>query len=102
MRAMLARASSDSAMARIGRCRFMPHSLRSAAKPECISAEIERAWARLAVLCGHSFFCGNFSARYSRIESESQIVISPSIKAGTLPESVTLQRDGADRTVQVH
>ena len=29
-----------------GRCRFMPHSLRSATKPECISAEIERAWAR--------------------------------------------------------
>ena len=45
-RAMLSRASSDSATAPTGRCRFMPHSLRSAANPECISAEIDRACAR--------------------------------------------------------
>src|SRR4030088_1525690 len=57
---MLARASSDSAIARTARCRFMPHSLRSAAKPECISAEIERAWARLPGIWGPQFLFGKF------------------------------------------
>ena len=45
-------ASADSATAPIGRCRFMPHSLRSAMKPECISAEIERACARAGAVLG--------------------------------------------------
>ena len=63
----------------------MPHSLRNAMKPECISADIERACARRAQSSGHSRLCGNFSARYSMIESESHTVMSPSISAGTLP-----------------
>ena len=54
-------------------------------KPECISAEIERACARRARSSGHSPASGNRSARYSMIASESQIVTSPSIRAGTLP-----------------
>ena len=54
-------------------------------KPECISAEIERACARRARSSGHSRLCGNFSARYSMIDSESHTVTSPSTSAGTLP-----------------
>src|ERR1700679_3473891 len=71
MRAMSARAAADSVTAPTGRCRFMPHSLRSATKPECISAEIERAWARLARSSGHSRVCGNRSAAYSVMARES-------------------------------
>ena len=53
---------------------FIEHSLRSAMKPECISAEIERACARAAASFGQMPFSGNFSARYSMIASESQVV----------------------------
>ena len=44
-----------------------------------------RACARAAASSGHSRAAGNFSARYSRIASDSHTGISPSISTGTLP-----------------
>ena len=66
-------------------CKFIDMSERSAAKPECISAHTQRAIARAATSCGHMFFSGNCSARYSQIASESQIVMSPASRIGTRP-----------------
>ena len=43
--------------------------------------EVDRAAGSL----GQSFACGNFSATYSRIASDSQTWTSPSINVGTLP-----------------
>ena len=58
---------------------------RSAPKPLCISAAIERAWARAAGSAGHSPAAGRCSARYSTIASESQITRVPWCRTGTLP-----------------
>jgi len=44
-----------------------------------------RACARPAGSVGHNRALGNFSARYSRIASDSQTCTSPSASAGTLP-----------------
>ena len=62
---------------------FMHMCWRRWGKPECISAEIERARARSAASAGHS--AGLRSARYSRMASESQTCRSPSTRQGTLP-----------------
>jgi hypothetical protein len=64
----------------------IPSSLRSAAKPECISAETERAFALNARSVGHSFAAGAISARYSQMASESQTRTAPSVSAGTRPD----------------
>ena len=64
---------------------FIGHSRRSGTNPACISDAIARAWARAAGSAGQSFAAGNFSARYSRIASDSQTLTSPSISTGTLP-----------------
>src|SRR4029078_7171409 len=68
-----------------GRHMFIGQALRSGTKPACISDEIARASARATASVGDSFAAGNFSARYSRIASDSHTRISPSIKVGTLP-----------------
>ena len=81
-RAARAHARSISAEMHSG---FMALRNECGMKPECISAEIERAWARAARSSGHSFACGNFSARYSMIDRESHTVTLPSTSAGTLP-----------------
>ena len=60
-------------------------TLRSAEKLECISFETERAIARADGSFGQRFASGNFSARYSQIASDSQIVSSSSFRVGTKP-----------------
>jgi hypothetical protein len=65
---------------------FIGKSPRKPIKLECISAASERACALAARGCGHSGLSGYISARYSMIASESQTVMSPSRKAGHLPE----------------
>src|SRR5260370_23884049 len=62
----------------------MGHARRGGTSPACISAEIARAWARAWGSAGQSFASGDFSARYSRIASDSQTWTSPSASAGTL------------------
>src|SRR5262245_56576917 len=57
--------------------------LRRFGNPECISAESERAFARSAGSAGQSLRF--FSARYSRIASESHTVVLPSTSTGTFP-----------------
>ena len=64
---------------------FIGNSRRSGWKPACISAEIARACARACASRGHRLASGNFSARYSRIASDSQTRVSPSISTGTFP-----------------
>jgi hypothetical protein len=59
--------------------------LRSAVKPECISATTERAKARAARSLGQSLASGNSSFSVSTIASESQMPSVPSIRYGTLP-----------------
>src|SRR5262249_49797344 len=63
----------------IGICR------RNGTKPACISLDTARATARAPLSAGHNPAFGNFSARYSRIASDSQTRTSPSIRTGTLP-----------------
>jgi hypothetical protein len=58
---------------------------RSGTKPACISAAIARASARGAGSAGQRRASGYFSARYSRIASDSQTCTLPSASAGTLP-----------------
>ena len=58
---------------------------RSAVKPACISAEIERAVARASASAGHRPASGRSSARYSTIASESQIARPSCFSTGTLP-----------------
>jgi hypothetical protein len=65
---------------------FIGISVRTDAKPECISALTERAMARAVGSCGQPLAFGKRSATYSQIASESQIVVAPSINAGTRPE----------------
>jgi hypothetical protein len=64
-----------------------------------------RAIARAALSVGQSRACGNFSARYSRIASDSQTRISPSIKTGTLPlpdaDPTTCLKSGAFSEITV-
>src|SRR5690348_12987310 len=62
---------------------FIEHCERKALKPECISAAAQRANARAFACEGHARGCR--SARYSVIASESQTVVSPSTRHGTLP-----------------
>ena len=68
---MLATSASDQGRTSTRSRMHIAISLRSVAKPECISAAIERAHARAAESAGHMPGCR--SARYSLIASESQI-----------------------------
>src|SRR5476651_2351295 len=65
---------------------FIGMLLRSSLKPACISAEIERAWARAACEDGHRPASGLRSLRYSAIDSDSQIARPRCTITGTLPE----------------
>ncbi len=65
---------------------FIDRFWRSAGKPECISAQTDRAVARATESAGQPRVPGCASARYSRIASESQTHVSPSISTGTFPE----------------
>ncbi len=64
---------------------FTEQSLRKLEKPACISELIDRASARAAGSWGQRPGLGNFSARYSQMASDSQMVSAPSISAGTRP-----------------
>ena len=69
-----------------GRHMFIGNARRSGTKPACISAAIARAMrAGLRRRPATGRRAGNFSARYSRIASDSQTCTSPSTSAGTLP-----------------
>jgi len=65
---------------------FIDRFWRNAGKPECISAQTDRAVARATGSAGHPWTPGCASARYSRIASESQTQVSPSISTGTFPD----------------
>src|SRR5216683_5768056 len=65
---------------------FIDRFWRSAGKPECISAQTDRAVARATDSAGQPRVPGCASARYSRIASESQTRVSPSISTGTFPD----------------
>ena len=71
---------------------FIGHALRSAPKPECISAQMLRARARDLASAGHSACCGNFSARYSQIASESHTAKPSSTSTGTFPVGLSERR----------
>ena len=58
---------------------------RSAAKPECISADTERACARAAASPGHTARSAKRSATYSQMASESHTVSSPPCRAVPVP-----------------
>jgi hypothetical protein len=62
---------------------FIVQWWRSAWKPECISAAAQRANARAAASAGHTPACR--SPTYSVMPSESQTVVAPSTRQGTLP-----------------
>ena len=68
-----------------GRRTFIGNCRRSGRKPACISDAIARACARAAGSLGHKAAPGIFSARYSRIASDSQTRVAPSMSTGTLP-----------------
>ena len=55
---------------------FIGQLLRSAVKPLCISAHIERAFARAFLSAGQSCLSGNVSARYSAMASVSHTLRS--------------------------
>src|SRR6266849_10486518 len=65
---------------------FIDRFWRSAGKPECISAQTDRAVDRATESAGQPRVPGCASARYSRIASESQTRVSPSISTGTFPD----------------
>src|SRR6516225_2014859 len=69
-----------------GRAMFIGRWRRSETNPACISDAIARACARAAGCAGHNPAAGNFSARYSRIASDSHTHMSPSPSTGTRPE----------------
>jgi hypothetical protein len=58
-------------------------------KPECISAQTERARARARASSGQTLSAGKRSARYSTIASVSQTAKSPSSSTGTRPAGDT-------------
>ena len=64
---------------------FIPNALRMAPKPECISAQTQRARARARASVGHSCLPGKRSARYSAIASVSQTARPSSTSTGTRP-----------------
>src|SRR5437016_13666058 len=63
---------------------FMGQSVRRLAKPECISADTERATARASRGCGQPLPVS--SATYSQMASESHRVSSPWRNIGTRSE----------------
>src|SRR5262249_42436463 len=84
-RLTLASTSDISSSFFTGRHMFIGMCRRSGKKPACISLHITRAIARATLSAGQRPTRGNFSARYSRIASDSQTHTSPSISTGTLP-----------------
>jgi len=62
---------------------FIGSWLRSAPKPECISAAALRARARRPMSAGQPLPSSQRSLAYSQIASESQTTRSPSCSAGT-------------------
>ncbi|EXJ49395.1 hypothetical protein D047_0924B, partial [Vibrio parahaemolyticus VPTS-2010_2] len=89
MRAISFSAPSLSSTFRHAR-QFIGNSFLKSKKPECISAEIARAFALSATWLGHAFPCRYCSFTYSKIAKESQTVTSPSTNVGTLAVGVTL------------
>ena len=65
------------------RPRFIHIAWRSPRKPACISAAIERAWARAIRSCGHS--AGAISAQYSQTDSNFQTRAPRCSRYGTRP-----------------
>ena len=70
---------------------FIGMLARSSTKPACISAEIERAWARAATAAGHRPASGLRSFRYSAIASDSHTARPRCASAGTLPDGECLR-----------
>ena len=68
---------------------FIGQCVRSAPKPECISAQMLRARARACGSCGQSCLAGNFSAAYSAIANVSQTAKPSSTSTGTRPPGLT-------------
>ena len=64
---------------------FMGQLARKPIKPECISAQMLRAWARAAASRGHRCLSGNISARVSAIANVSHTASAPLCNTGTLP-----------------
>jgi hypothetical protein len=56
---------------------FIGSAERSDTKPECISPQMERQWARIARSLGRSLASGAVSARNSPMASVSQTLIPP-------------------------
>ena len=83
--ATAASASASSVAGRPSRRRFIGRLRRSAEKPECISADSERASARAAGSRGQIARSGCVSARCSTTASESQTTKAPSCSTGTFP-----------------
>jgi hypothetical protein len=67
---------------------FIGKWLRSAPKPECISAQTLRARTRMRVSAGQRRRSGNFSARYSAMASVSHTAKPPSTSTATRPAGV--------------
>jgi hypothetical protein len=70
---------------------FIGMLLRRSAKLECISAEIDRAWARAAAEGGHSPASGFMSFRYSAMASESHTARPRCSSTGSRPDGECLR-----------
>jgi len=77
-------ASLENSILATCRRQFIGNSARSAKKPECICAQIERIFALAKAFSGTALLAKYCSLRYSHIASESQIVSPLSINTGTL------------------
>ena len=69
----------------IGRWIFIGNCWRKGGNRHAFPQRLRARWRARPASRGHNPAAGNFSARYSRIASESQTCVSPSIRTGTLP-----------------
>ena len=76
---------------------FIGKWLRSAPKPECISAQTLRARARAFASAATAACPGNVSARYSAMASVSQTAKPSSTSTGTRPAGVSARSVGLER-----
>ena len=90
MRARSARTASDRLRCGLRARMSVDMPARSAAKPPCISAQMERPQARAVASPGQS--PGWRSARYSAMASESHTKVEPFSRTGTRPPGSRAKR----------
>ena len=76
------------------RNRLIGMAMRNSRNPACISAAIDRAWARASGAEGHN--CGAISAQYSQIASDSHTALPRCSRYGTMPAGVAAFTAGVE------